>query len=107
EFGREVCDQLELVLPRNLDGTVGDLDVLQPEAVEPALVVVEPAFRVDDLEVRPADHDGLLAQHLELALQVSGDGGSAPAELDDRDVIPRNLEQVLPRARAEALVDHV
>src|SRR4029079_19797659 len=60
-----------------------------------------------DLEVRAADDDGLLAQHLKLAREVRRDRGGAPAELDDRDVVAARLEDVLPRARAEALVEHV
>src|SRR6266498_3785606 len=100
-------DELELALARDLDGSVGDLDVLQPETLEPRLVLVELPLRVDDLEVRPADDDRLLAEHLELSLQVLRHGCGAPPELDDRDVVAGNLEDVLPRARTESLVDHV
>src|SRR5919201_3831130 len=56
EVAREVRDELELVVPRDLHGPVGDLDVLEPQAMEPGFVVAEPALRVDALEVGPADH---------------------------------------------------
>ena len=107
EVTREIGDQLELALARDVDRAVGDLDVCEPELDQPLLVLVEFSERVDDLEERPADHDGLVAQHVELALEVVRDVRGAPAELDDRDVIAGDLEHVLPRARAEALVDHV
>ena len=94
-------------LARDVDRAVGDLDVREAELGEPPLVLVELARRVDDLEERAADHDRLLAQHVELALEVARDVRGAPAELDDRDVVARHLEDVLPAARAEALVDHV
>ena len=71
EVAREVGDQLELALARDVDRAVGDLDVREPELAEPALVLVELALRVDDLEERAADDDGLLAQDLELALRGS------------------------------------
>src|SRR5205814_10087557 len=102
---REVGAPHQLPLPRAGDGAIGDLAVPQPEALEPRLVVLEPALRVDDLEVRPADYDRLLAQHLELSLELAGDGGGAPAELDDRDVIAGDVEHVLPRARAATFVE--
>ena len=44
---------------------------------------------------------------IELPLQVAGHVRRSPAELDDVDVVAGRLEQVLDRARAEALVDHV
>ena len=91
---------------RSIDA-VGDLDVRHAELAEPALVLVELALRVDGLEEGAADHDRLVLQHVELALQVRRHVGRAPAELDDVDVVAARLEHVLPRARAEALVDHV
>ena len=107
EVAREVGDQLELALARDVDRAVGDLDVREAELGQPALVLVELVLRVDDLEERAADHDGLLAQDVELALEVGRHVRGAPAELDDVDVLAGGLEHVLPRARAEALVEHV
>src|SRR2546423_9083515 len=107
EVARELLDQLELALPRNLDGAVRDLDVGDTELAEPALVVVELPLCVDDLEEGAANDDGLLAQHFQLALEPGGDEGGAPPELDDVDVGPARLEHVLPRARAKALVEHM
>src|SRR5581483_3829269 len=107
EVSGEVGDQLELALARNLDRAVRDLDVVDAEVGEPPLEVVELPARVDDLEERAPDHDGLAAQNLELPLEVACDVGRAPPELDDRDVVARNVEDVLPRARAEPLVEDV
>src|SRR5205823_14146954 len=100
-------NQLELAVTRDVDGAVGDLDVLDSELLQPTLVVVEPVARVHDLEERPAHHDRLVAQHLELPVQVAGHPGRAPAELDDVGSVAARLEDVLPRARAEALVEDV
>src|SRR6478609_2038441 len=107
EIAREVGDQLELALARDVDRPVGDLDMREAQVLQPRLVVVEPALRVDDLEERAAEDDGLVAQHVQLALEALRHVRRAPAELDDRDVLAGDLEDVLPRARAEALVDHV
>src|SRR3954471_6011162 len=103
EVPREVGDQLELALSRDLDRAVADLDVLDTEVVQPLLVLVEHAAHVDDLEERPADHDGLAFQHVELALQVLRDVRSPPAELDDVDVLAGHVEHVFPAARPESL----
>src|SRR5438270_454340 len=83
-------------LARDVDRAVADLDVRQAEMIQPLLVLVEPILDVDDLEEGAADHDGLLLQHLELALEVVRHGGGAPPELDDRDVRAARLEDVLP-----------
>src|SRR5262245_6742626 len=107
EVAREVGDQLELFLARDLDRAVGDLDVRQAEVGEPALVLVDLVLDVYDLEERAADDDGLAAQYLELPAQVRCDVRGAPAELDDVDVDAGGLEDVLPAARAEALVEDV
>ena len=71
EVPREVGDQLELALARDVDRAVGDLDVRQAELGQPLLVLVELVLRVDDLEERAAEHDGLVAQHVELPLEVA------------------------------------
>src|SRR5690348_15402427 len=107
EVLREVRDQLELALARDLHGAVGDLDVRDAEALEPALVLLELVADVDDLEERAADDDGLAAQDVELAAQVLRDVRGPPAELDDVDVVAGDLEHVFPSARAEALVEDV
>ena len=107
EVAGQIRNQLELALTREVDDAVGDLDVGQPELLQPAFVVVHLVLRDHRLEERSADHDGLPAQHVELCAQVRRDVGGAPAELDDVDVVARRLEHVLPRMRAEALVDHV
>src|SRR5439155_1330312 len=82
-------------------------EVLDALPGQPALVLVELVPGVDDLEEGPTDDDGLLAEHLELPLQVARHPGRAPAELDDVDVLAGGLEDVLPCARAEALVEDV
>src|ERR1051326_2269032 len=102
EVAREIGDQLQLACTWNLDRPVRDLDVGETELDEPALVVVDAVLRVDDLEERPPDEDRLLAQHVELPLQVLRHGRGSPAELHDRDVLAGDLEDVLPRPRDEA-----
>src|SRR4051812_13050538 len=94
EVAREVLDQLELALPRDLDRAVRDLHVVDAEGREPALVLVELVLDVDGLEERAADDDGLALQHVELPLEVVGHVRRAPAELDDVDVLARRLEHV-------------
>src|SRR6476619_584511 len=107
EVARELLDQLELALARQVDHAVRDLDVREAELLQPALVALDLVLHEHDLEEGPADHDGLSPQDVELRAQVGRDVGGAPAELDDVDVVARRLEHVLPRTRAEALVDHV
>ena len=102
EVAREVGDQLELALARDLDRAVGDLDVRQAEARSATACTRRACPCVDDLEERAADHDRLVAQHVELALEVPRHVRRAPAELDDRDVVAGDLEDVLPGARARA-----
>jgi hypothetical protein len=79
--------------------------VRQAEVAQPRLVLVELPLHVDDFEERPADHDRLAAEDVELRAQVLRHGGRAPAELDDRDVLAARLEDVLPRAWSETLVE--
>src|SRR5207253_794148 len=50
EVARQIRDQLELALPRDVDDAVGDLDVRQPECLQPALVVVHLVLRDHRLE---------------------------------------------------------
>src|SRR5581483_6907724 len=96
EVPGEVGDQLELALAGDFDRPVGDLDVREPELLQPPLVLVELAAQVDDLEERAADHDTLLLEHVELPLQVVRDVRGSPPELDDVDVLAGHLENVLP-----------
>src|SRR2546429_565961 len=51
--------------------------------------------------------DHLPWAHIKLRRKVPGHVRGAPAELHDVDVVTGGLEHVLPRARAETLVDHV
>ena len=95
EVAREVGDQLELALARDVDGAVRDLNVGQPEFPEPALVLVEPVLGVDDLEERAADHDRLpVERRRSCCARLLRHRGCAPAEFDDRDVVAGR-----PRAR--------
>ena len=62
EVAREVGDQLELALARDVDRAVGDLDVRDAElAAATACTRRAASLHVDDLEERAADHDGLVA----------------------------------------------
>src|SRR6266496_1207924 len=107
EVACKFLDQLELAFARQVDDAVRDLDVRQTESLQPAFVAVDLVLHEDDLEERAPDDDRLCAQHVELRGKVPAHVGSAPAELDDVDVVPRGLEHVLPGTRAEALVDDV
>src|SRR5215211_3058813 len=107
ELARKLRDQLELLLARDLDRTVGDLDVRQPELAKPTLVLLHLPARPDCFEERAADDDSLLSEHLELAAQVRRHVGRAPAQLDHVDVVAARLEDVLPRPRPEPLVENV
>src|SRR3954452_822725 len=85
EVARQVGDQLELSLARQVDHSVGDLDVVQAELRQPRLVLVDLVLHDHRLEERAADHDRLAggAQHLELATQVLRDlRGAGPENYD-------------------------
>src|SRR5438094_3332395 len=99
EIASEVGNQLELSLAGDCDRSVRDLDVLEPKPLQPHLVVLELSLCVQNLEVRPANDDGFLTEHFELPLEVLSYRRRAPPELDDRDVVPGDLEDVLPCAR--------
>ena len=109
EVAREVGDQLELLLARDLDRAVGDLDVREAVLDEPGLELVDALARVDGLEQRPAADDRRLERPVErdLLLEVVRDVARAPAELDDVDELPRRVEQALDVAQVEALVHDV
>jgi hypothetical protein len=107
EVTREFADQLQLAFARDLDGAVRELHMSEPELRQPALVPVDLVGGVDGLEEGAADDNPLLAEDFELPAEIRGDVRGPPAELDDVDVIAARLEDVFPRARAEALVDHV
>src|SRR4051812_24625687 len=109
EVAREVGDELELALARDLDRAVGDLDVRESVLGQPALELLELVACVDRLEERPAAHDRRLEVAIErdLLLEVVRDVAGAPAELDDVDVGARGIEEPLDLAQVEALVDDV
>ena len=106
---REVGDQLELALARDLERSVRDLDVREALLVEPAPELVELAARVDDLEERAAADDRRLERPVEgdLLLEVVRDVRGTPAELDDVDVLAGGVEEALDLAQVETLVDDV
>src|ERR687897_1142505 len=107
EVASQVCDELQLLLARNLDGAVRDLDVVEAELAEPLLVALQLAGGPHGLEERPAHDDPLLPEHVELLPEVGRYEGRAPAELDDVDVETARLEHVLPGARPKTLVEDV
>src|SRR5690242_11144336 len=57
EVAREVGDQLELAVARDVERAVGDLDVREAMLVEPRLELVDAVACVHDLEERAAAHD--------------------------------------------------
>ena len=109
EVAREVGDQLELPLARDLDRAVGDLDVGEAELGQPALELVELFARVDRLEERAAADDGRLEVSIKrnLLLEVVRDVARAPAELDDVDEGAGGVEETFDLAQVQPLVDDV
>ena len=109
EVAREVGDELELLLARDVERPVRDLDVREAVVLEPALEVVHLVLAVDGLEERPAadDRGRERAVERDLLLEVVGDVARAPAELDDVDVLARGVEEPLDLAQVQPLVDDV
>src|SRR6266540_2294622 len=109
EVAREIGDQLEFAVARDVDRPVGDLDVREAMLDEPALELVEALAREDDLEQRAAAHDRRLERAIEgdLLLEVVRDVARAPAELDDVDELAAGIEHPLDLAQVQALVDDV
>src|SRR5919109_4821530 len=109
EVAREVGDQLELPLARDLERAVGDLDVREALLDEPRLELVDPSAPVDGLEERAAADDGRLEEPVEgdLLLEVVRDVARAPSELHDVDELAGGVEEALDVAEVQALVDDV
>src|SRR5215471_17140961 len=106
EVLRELGDELELAVARNLDRAVGDLDVREAMLGQPALELVDLVARVDRLEKRAAADDRRLEMSVErdLFLEVVRDVAGAPAELDDVDEGAGCVEQPFDLAQVETLV---
>lgn len=79
----------------------------QTELAKPPFVLVDLAASPDGLEEGAAHDDPFVAQYLELASEIGRDIGGSPPELDHVDVVAGRLENVLPGARPEALVEDV
>src|SRR5579859_212047 len=109
EVAREVGDQFELALARDLDRSVGDLDVREAVMLEPGLELVHPVARVHRLEEGAAADDRRVEVPVErdLLLEVVRDIARAPAELDDVHVCPGGVEEPLDLPQVQALVDDV
>ena len=109
EVAREVGDQLELAVARDVDRAVGDLDVREAVLLEPRLELVDAVAHVDDLEERAAADDRRLERAVErdLLLEVVRDVARAPAELDDVDELAADVEHAFDLAEVHPLVHHV
>src|SRR5262249_35699587 len=109
EILREVRDELELLIARDVERAVRDLDVREAEVLEPALEFVHLRLPVDGLEERPAADDRRRegAVERDLLLEVVRDVARPPAELDDVHVLARGVEEALDLAEVQALVDDV
>src|SRR5579884_3172631 len=106
EVAREVGDQLELPVARDVERAVGDLDVREAMLDEPRLELVHATARVDDLEERAAADDGRLegAVERDLLLEIVRDVARPPAELDDVDELAADVEHPLDLAQVHPLV---
>src|SRR5580765_6733102 len=109
EVAREIGDELELPVTRDLDRAVGDLDMREAVLGQPGLELVDLVARVDRLEERAAADDGCLEMAIErnLLLEIVRDVAGAPTELDDVDEGACGVEEPLDLAQVEALVDDV
>ena len=98
EVAREVGDQLQLALARDLDRAVGDLDVREAELGRASACTRRacPARRRPRRSVPPIT-TGFSRSTSSLRAQVRRHVRRAPAELDDVDVVAARLEHVLPR----------
>ena len=102
-------DQLELLVTRDVDRAVRDLDMGKAMLGQPRLELVELALGVDGLEQRPATDDRCIEAPVErdLLLEVVRDVARAPAELDDVDEVAGGVEHPLDVADVQTLVHHV
>src|SRR5215213_277023 len=109
EVTRELCDQLELAVARDLDRAIRDLDVGEAVLLQPDLECIELAACIDSLEERPAADDRRPERPVErdLLLEVVRDVARAPAELDDVDELARSVEEALDVTEVQALVHDV
>src|SRR5437588_10894923 len=109
EASAQPFDQLALDVGVDRDRAIRDLDVSQPELVQPRDEPVDAALADRELGQRPAEHHGDVVGRvaLELRAQVRSDERGAPTELDDVDARARDLEQAVDLRDREALVDHV
>src|SRR5215218_961573 len=109
EVARELGDQLELSLARDLYRTVRDLDVGEALLGKPAPVLVQLVAREDGLEECAAADHGRVERAVErnLLLEVARHVGRPPTELHDVDVIAGGVEEPLDLAEVEPLVDDV
>src|SRR6478672_8324887 len=105
EVAREVGDQLELLVARDVERAVRDLDVREPVLVEPRLELVHAPARVDDLEERPPADDRRLERAVErdLLLEVVRHVARTPSELDDVDELAADVEHALDLAEVQPL----
>src|SRR5262249_3989727 len=89
------------------DRAVRDLDVAAAVAVAEGAEAVEPALDEELLEQRAPEEelDPVAAQARDLAVEVPGDQGCAPAELDEVDERRLAVDHVLEEVRGGAGVD--
>src|SRR5262249_47326563 len=109
EVLRQPLDVSELLGEGDLDGAVGDLDVLEVVGLEERDVLAQLLAVHRELEQAPtaAHGDAVSPERLELGLEVLHHHRRRPAELDDVDVARAHLEHALDLADGKALVEHL
>src|SRR5262249_33603610 len=109
EVLRQPLDVSELLGEGDLDGAVGDLDVLEVVGLEERDVLAQLLAVPREVEEPPtaAHGDAVSPERLELGLEVLHHHRRRPAELDDVDVARAHLEHALDLADGKALVEHL
>src|SRR5262249_35629559 len=107
EVLRQGLDGGELLCERDLDGGVGDLDILEVVPLQERNVLAQlPAMDGELEEAATAAYaDRVPAERLELGLEVLHHDRRGPAELDDVDVSLPHLEHAFDLGDGQPLVE--
>jgi hypothetical protein len=83
--------------------------VIQAQLVQPGDEPVQAVLGDGQFGERAAEHrrDPVVLVPSQLGLEVAGGDGGAPAELDNVDVVARDLDQPVDVGHAQTAVEHV